>query len=123
MRRAGGHLIKFSSVLPRGFGIFLAAWLVVAATPLPGVAQQMRQQIADKIATTAANKFVAKINGESCSDFTNTMSQMKQKSGSSSSGIAAKLKANQQARTDFVNIVGGPLLNKMIDCDMLPGGM
>jgi len=87
----------------------------------------MRQQIADKIATTAANKFVAKINGESCSDFANTMSAMKQKSGSSSSssssGIAAKLKANQQARTDFVSIVGGPLLNKMIDCDMLPGGM
>jgi hypothetical protein len=22
-----------------------------------------------------------------------------------------------------LNIVGGPLLNKMIDCDMLPGGM
>jgi hypothetical protein len=122
-------LIEFTSVLPRCFGIFLIAWLVVAATALPGVAQQMRQQIADKIATTAANKFVAKINGESCSDFANTMSAMKQKSGSSSSssssssGIAAKLKANQQARTDFVSIVGGPLLNKMIDCDMLPGGM
>ncbi|MGA7355329.1 MAG: hypothetical protein WA431_07570 [Candidatus Cybelea sp.] len=117
-------MIKFSSILPRGFGIFLVAWLVVAATALPGVAQQMRQQIADKIATTAANKFVTKINGESCSDFANTMSQMKQTSGSgsSSSGIAAKLKANQQARTEFVNIVGGPLLNKMIDCDMLPGG-
>jgi hypothetical protein len=86
-------LIEFSSVLPRCFGIFLIAWLVVAATALPGVAQQMRQQIADKIATTAANKFVAKINGESCSDFANTMSQMKQKTGS------------------------------IVDCDMLPGGM
>ena len=115
--------MKLSSILPRGFGMLLVAWLVVAVTALPGVAQQMRQQIADKIATKAANQFVTKINGESCSDFANTMSQMKQKSGSSSSGIAAKLKANQQARTDFVNIVGGPLLNKMIDCDVLPGGM
>lgn len=114
--------MKLSSSLPRIFGIFLVAWLAVAATALPGVAQ-MRRQIADKVATKAANQFVTKINGESCSDFANTMSQMKQKSGSSSSGIAAKLKANQQARTDFVNIVGGPLLNKMIDCDMLPGGM
>jgi hypothetical protein len=114
--------MTLSSILPRIFGIFLVAWLVVAATARPGVAQ-MRQQIADKIATKAANQFVTKINGESCSDFASTMSQMKQKSGSGSSGIAAKLKANQQARTDFVNIVGGPLLNKMIDCDMLPGGM
>jgi hypothetical protein len=113
--------MKLSSILPRGFGIAVVACLSLAAS-LPAAAQ-MRQQIADKIATNAANQFVAKINGESCSDFANTMSQMKQKSGSSSSGIAAKLKANQQARTDFVNIVGGPLLNKMIDCNALPGGM
>jgi hypothetical protein len=118
--------MKVSSISPRVFGIAMGACLIAAVTALPGVAQQqMRQQIADKVATAAANQFVTKINGESCSDFANTMSQMKQKSGSgsSSSGMAAKLKANQQARSDFVNIVGGPLLNKMIDCNMLPGGL
>lgn len=36
--------------------------------------------------------------------------------------MAAKLKGNAQARTQFVNIVAAPLLNKMIDCNMLPGG-
>ncbi|MGA8534233.1 MAG: hypothetical protein WB615_09025 [Candidatus Tumulicola sp.] len=38
------------------------------------------------------------------------------------SPMAAKLKGNAQARTQFVNIVAAPLLNKMIDCNMLPGG-
>jgi hypothetical protein len=116
----------FSLIPLRRAGIVVAASLALGAVALPGYAQ-MRQQMADKIATNAAHSFVTKINGESCSDFANTMSQMKQKpssgSSSSSSGMASKLKANPQARTDFVNIVGGPLLNKMIDCNMMPGGM
>jgi hypothetical protein len=97
----------------------------LAISAIPGSAQTARQQMADQVATKAANSFVSKINGESCSDFANTMAQTKQKSGSSSSssGMSAKLKANPQARADFVNIVGGPLLNKMIDCNMMPGGM
>jgi hypothetical protein len=113
-----------SSFALRRIGIVAAASVALGAIALPGNAQ-MRQQIADKIATNAANQFVSKINGESCSQFASTMAQMKQKSSSSSgsSGMAAKLKGNAQARTDFVNIVAGPLLNKMIDCDMLPGGM
>lgn len=115
----------FSSIALRRMGIFAAMSVVLGAFALPAGAQQMRQQMADKVATNAANQFVAKINGESCSQFAQTMSQMKGKSssGSSSSGMASKLKANPQARTDFVNIVGGPLLNKMIDCNMMPGGM
>jgi hypothetical protein len=88
---------------------------------VPGAAQ-MRAQLADKIATNAGHQFVTKINGQSCSEFASTMAQMKGKS-SSGSGVSSKLKSNPQARTDFVNIVAGPLLNKMIDCDMMPGGM
>ncbi len=83
----------------------------------------MRQQMADNIATKAANQFVTKINGENCTQFAQTMAQMKSKSSSGSSGMASKLKGNAQARTDFVNIVAAPLLNKMIDCNMMPGGM
>jgi hypothetical protein len=48
---------------------------------------------------------------------------MKKPAGATPSPMSAKLKDNPQARTDFVNIVGGPLLNKMIDCNMTPGGM
>jgi len=109
--------------LPR-IGLVTAASLTLWATALPGQAQ-MRQQMADKFATSAANSFVTKINGESCSQFASTMSQMKGKSGSgsSSSGMSSKLKANPEARSEFVNIVAGPLLNKMIDCNMMPGGM
>lgn len=116
--------VMLSSTMLRRLGIAAVASLALTSAAIPGMAQ-MRQQMADKIATNAAHQLVTKINGESCSDFASTMSQMKGKSGSSSSssGMSSKLKANSQARTDFVNIVAGPLLNKMIDCNMLPGGM
>lgn len=111
-----------SSIGVRRIFSVAAMSIALGAVAVPGQAQ-MRQQMADKVATSAANSFVSKINGESCSQFAATMSQMKSKSGSSSSGMASKLKGNAEARSAFVNIVGGPLLNKMIDCDMLPGGM
>jgi hypothetical protein len=99
-------------------GAFVIA--AVAFATIPGQAQ-MRQQIADKVAVQAANEFVTKINGQSCTDFKSTLSQMKNSSGSSSSSMSSKLKSNTEARSKYVNIVGGPLLNKMINCDMLPG--
>jgi type II secretory pathway component GspD/PulD (secretin) len=113
-----------SSTMVRRVAVAAVAFFALASIVIPGRAQ-MRQQMADKVATNAAHQFVTKINGESCSQFGSTMSQMKQgsSSGSSSSGMSSKLKANSQARTDFVNIVAGPLLNKMIDCNMMPGGM
>ncbi|MBV8344829.1 MAG: hypothetical protein JO190_07535 [Candidatus Eremiobacteraeota bacterium] len=114
-----------SSLLMRRVG--LGATLIFAFTlaGIPGQAQQMRQQMADKVAENAGNTLVQKINGESCSDFANMMAQMKHQSsgGSSSSSMSQKLKANTEARTQFVNIVAAPLLNKMISCNMLPGGM
>jgi hypothetical protein len=112
------------SMTRRRIAAGVAITVALAFAAIPGQAQ-MRQQMADKIAVNAAHTFVTKINGESCTDFANTMSQMKQSKsgGSSSSSMSSKLKANSEARTDFVNIVAGPLLNKMISCDMLPGGM
>ena len=116
-----------SSKFFRTIGLAVAAGIALGALAAPVYAQSsMRQQMADKVATQAGNQFVTKIQGESCAEFGQTMSQMKGKSGSSSSsssGMAAKLKANQEARTDFVNIVAAPLMNKMIDCNMMPGGM
>jgi hypothetical protein len=104
--------------------LITVASIAFGAIALPAPAQ-MRQQMADNIATKAANQLVTKINGESCTQFAQTMAQMKGKSssGASSSAMASKLKGNAQARTDFVNIVAAPLLNKMIDCNMMPGGM
>ncbi|MBV8068143.1 MAG: hypothetical protein JO113_09200 [Candidatus Eremiobacteraeota bacterium] len=113
-----------SLISARRAGIVAAASIALSAIALPGAAQQMRQQMADKVAVNAGHQFVTKIQGESCSQFGQTMSQMKgSKSSSGSSGMSSKLQANSQARTDFVNIVAGPLLNKMIDCNMMPGGM
>jgi hypothetical protein len=112
----------FSSITMRRIGAIALASVALGAIAMPAQAQ-MRQQMADKIATNAAHSFVSKIDGETCSQFAATMAQMKGKSGSSSSGMASKLKGNAEARSQFVNIVAGPMLNKMIDCDMLPGGM
>ena len=105
----------YLSFLARRIVFGLVAGIALTSAALPGQAA-----IADKIATNAANSFVTKINGESCADFAATMAKMKS-NGASPSPMAAKLKANAQARTDFVNIVAAPLLNKMIDCNMLPG--
>lgn len=111
-----------SSILLRRIAFGAMTGVALAFVALPSQAQ-MRQQMADKVAVGAANQFLSKINGESCSDFATTMSQMKHKSGSSSSSMSSKLKANTEARTQFVDIVAAPLLNKMISCDMMPGGM
>ncbi|MBV8196944.1 MAG: hypothetical protein JO263_02305 [Candidatus Eremiobacteraeota bacterium] len=111
----------FSSATLRRIGVGSLIAVLCTFTALPGQTQTMRQQIAEKVVVDAANTFVSKIEGESCSQFAGTMSQMKQnKSGSSTS---SKLKNNPALRSKFVNIVAGPLMNKMIDCDMLPGGM
>lgn len=112
-----------SSKMVRRIALGAVAYLAIFSLVTPARAQ-VRQQMADKVAVNAAHQLVTKINGQSCSDFAGMMSQMKQGgSGSSSSGMSSKLKGNSQARTDFVNIVAGPLLNKMIDCNMMPGGM
>lgn len=108
----------FSAVMRRiGVGTLVAGLCVFTA--LPGQTQTMRQQLAMKLAVDAGNTIVQKINGESCGQFAQTMGQMKNGKSSTSS----KLKNNTAAREKFVNIVAGPLMNKMIDCDMLPGGM
>ena len=94
-----------------------AAVALVAA--LPAGAQTM----ADKVATAAGNAMVSKISGESCTQFAATMAKSKGSgSHSSSSSTSSRLKSNPEARKTFVDIVAGPLVNKMIDCDMMPGG-
>ncbi|MGC1381851.1 MAG: hypothetical protein WA814_12610 [Candidatus Baltobacteraceae bacterium] len=115
--------MTISSIGLRKLSVAAIASVALAFVAIPGHAQ-MRQQLVDKMAVNAAHSFVTQIGGESCTQFASTMEQMKQsKSGASPSPMSAKLKGNTQARSDFVNIVAGPLLNKMIDCNMMPGGM
>jgi hypothetical protein len=94
--------------------------IIASATALPGSAD-IRQNMMDKAATSAANQFVTKIQGQSCADFATTMAQMKGGGSATPNPMAAKLKANTEARTTYVNIVAAPLLNKLIDCGMAPG--
>lgn len=105
----------------RRFSFALAAAAALACSATLAAGAQVRQQMADNVAADAANKFVAKIQGQSCSDFAKTMAQMKG-SSATPSPMVTKLKSNTGARTTFVNIVAAPLLNKLIDCNMLPGG-
>jgi len=107
-------------IASRSFVAIAALCAALGAATLSSSAQ-VRQQMAIKVATDAANQFVTKIQGESCSDFAATMAQMKSGGGSGSSGMASKLKSNAEARTAFVNVVAAPLLNKMLDCGMLNG--
>jgi hypothetical protein len=100
-----------------------AAVFILGAVMATSASAQIRQKIADDVASKAGHAFVTKIQGQSCSDFAATMAQMKSKSADSSGGMSSKLKQNVEARTTFVNIVAAPLLNKLIDCNMLPGGM
>jgi hypothetical protein len=95
------------SVFIRRTAVAAAALAVLAATTaLPGSAD-VRQNIMDK----------------ACADFATTMAQMKNKSSTATPNpMSAKLKSNTEARTTYVNIVAAPLLNKLIDCDMIPGG-
>jgi predicted lysophospholipase L1 biosynthesis ABC-type transport system permease subunit len=105
----------------RRFATFAITCAVLAtASTLPGSAQ-MREQMQTKIVTDAANSFVTKIQGESCSAFAATMAQSKSGSSSSTpSKASAMMKSNPAARTQFINIVAAPLVNKMFDCNMMP---
>jgi hypothetical protein len=116
--------MHFSFVTLRRVGVgAIVMGVTLAFAAFPSQAQTMRQQMASKIAVDAGNTLVSKINGEDCSQFAATMAQMKNSKSSGSSSMSSKLKGNTQARTQFVNIVAAPLLNKMIDCNMMPGGM
>jgi hypothetical protein len=115
--------MTLSAISLRRLAAAAFVFIAFAAATSAGRAQ-VRNQIAVKVATDAGNQFVAKINGENCEQFAQTMAQMKEKSSSASpSPMSAKLKSNADARTAFVNVVAAPLLNKMIDCGTLPGGM
>jgi hypothetical protein len=100
------------------FRLAAVAGLVASVlfAPSPGTAQPAAN-MQTKIAVDVANDLASKIQNESCTDFAATMQKLK--GNSSSPGRASTImKKNPNARTQFVNIVAGPMLNKMIDCGM-----
>jgi hypothetical protein len=98
--------------------ILLSALAVVLASVVmiePGSAQ-MRGTMKTRIVDAVADQMVASIQSDSCAEFAAMLKN--RKGGSSSAG--GMMKRDPAARARFVNKVAGPLLNKMIDCDLLP---
>ncbi len=103
----------------RGLLVAVAGALLGVSTTASGSAQMgmMKTRIVDSV----ANSMVSSIQSDSCADFAAMLKKRKSSSGSSSSKASGMMKKDPAARQRFVNKVAGPLLNKMIDCDLLPG--
>ena len=99
----------------------LAACAVLGAalclSALPGSAQ-MRGSMKNRMVDAVATQMVSSIQSDSCADFAAMLKG--HKSGSGSGGAGGMMKKDPAARARFVDKVAGPLLNKMIDCDLLP---
>jgi hypothetical protein len=107
------------NLLSRPPRILLCAAVVAALTVSTGPVQaQMRQQLQNRIVDDVANQMVTTIQNDSCPEFQHMMK--KQKGGGNSGKASAMMKKNPAMRERFVNKVAGPLVNKLIDCDMLP---
>jgi hypothetical protein len=95
--------------------IAIPALIVAVAVPALPQAATMRDRIVDAV----ANEVLRDVRTSSCSDFAAMLRQ--RKSSSSGSRRSPNLKNDPRERQRFVNAVAGPLVNKMIDCDLLPG--
>jgi hypothetical protein len=81
----------------------------------PALAQTaMKDRIVDNI----ANQMVSQIQTDSCPEFEDMLKNGK---GGESGKTGGMMKKDPELRERFVNKVAGPLVNKMIDCDLLPG--
>ena len=101
------------------FAFSAVAALAFTASMIVPSSAQMRERMKDKMMDNAADQMVTTISGDSCADFATMMQG--QKSGTGDSSKSGMLKKDPAARKQFVDKVAGPLLNKMIDCDLLPG--
>lgn len=93
--------------------------VLVSTLALGAAAQSTGGPLRDRMIDSAANSFVQQIQSSSCASFASMM-QSRKGGGGGSRRTGSMLKQNPAARARFVNRVAGPLLNKMIDCDMLP---
>ena len=96
----------------------LSAALTCAFTALLFVPSSagIRDKMKDKMVDGVADNMVATIQSDTCPEFA---AMMQGKKGGDSDQ-SSKMKSDPATRQRFVDKVAGPLLNKMIDCDMVP---
>lgn len=104
-----------STFVPRMSFVIALALTALTFVPQP-VSAQIRQQMKNKIVDDVANQMVSEIQQDSCPQFESFLKSRKS-GGSSGSGM---MKKDPAMRQRFINKVAGPLVNKMIDCDLLP---
>jgi hypothetical protein len=106
-------------VVVRRVALLACTFLVTASLFAYPASAQMRERIKTKVVDDVANQMVAEIQSDSCPQFEAMLKQ--RKSGGTNSGKAGgMMKSDPAMRERFVNKVAGPLVNKMIDCDLLP---
>ena len=95
------------------------AAILTTATMAPSSAQ-LRDRIKNKVIDDVADQMVSTVQSDSCPEFAAMLKKQRSSSGSSGGKASGMMKKDPAARQRFVDKVAGPLLNKMIDCDMLP---
>lgn len=78
-----------------------------------GVANAQQFPMLDNV----ANKVVQKYQGMSCEQL---WAQKAQPKSAEEQRIMGLLKSDPAMRTEFLNRVAGPIVNKMFDCGMIP---
>jgi hypothetical protein len=106
---------SLSRVAIRRITLAIATPTLIVAVAVPALPQQ---RMRDRITDAVTNAVLQDIRSSSCSDFAASLRNRKSSSGSKRN---FNLKNDPQERQRFVNAVAGPLVNKMIDCDLLPG--
>jgi hypothetical protein len=109
------------SPFSRRFFVSIFAVTALIASTMQLSSAQLRQQIKNRVVDDVANQMVSQIQTDSCPEFQAMLKNARSNSGSSSGRASSMMKKDPAARERFVNKVAGPLLNKMIDCDLLPG--
>jgi type III secretory pathway component EscR len=100
--------------------VLAAVALIFAMLFAHPASAQLRERIKNKVVDDVATQMVGEIQNDSCPEFEAMLRQ--RKSGDSSSNkTRSMMKSDPAMRERFINKVAGPLLNKMIDCDLLPG--
>jgi hypothetical protein len=103
------------------FGRTVCMSIALASTLAVGAAaQNTGGPMRDRMIDAAANSMVQQIQTSSCASFASMLQSRKSGGGGGRRSTGSMIKQNPAARARFVNRVAGPLVNKMIDCDMLP---
>lgn len=109
------------SVLRVVAGALATATLALLIGSVPGSAQMA----ADRRVQLASDLVLTVIRDSSCADLMAKMQKSRSGGSGGSSMMQAKmgaLLADPRNRAAFSNRIGGPLVNKMLDCKMMPFG-